>query len=186
MTPRNLIEYLRSRSSQTKGRIFSITVLVAALGLGYFWVNGIKYNIGGFKDMGISLNPSDEGQVLSAVNHVTIESTESREGKKYLYFKAENNTSDILNFPTKENITLTVNGEGISPDAVLDRQLQPFVLKVLSNTTDYGVMVFPDFDADEGDLSVDGMYFEQVPEKVFKQDIYLDFEELKPLEELRS
>lgn len=128
----------------------------------------------------------DNGTVLSATNYITIESYEEKGDKRYIYFKIQNNTPEILNFAKKENIAFQIGKESVIPESVTDRQQSSFVTKVLSNTTLYGVLVFNKLDGTKGNISFDQMFFENEPNNLFREMIEVDLNKLKPVEELRS
>lgn len=157
--------------------------LISTIGFGSLWVNTVQKELVGLDTSDITVR---EGTVLSATNYVTIESIETRDDKKHLHFKVENTTSDILTFSTLEGITLAVDEKQIQPDGLFDRQQSKFTPKILSNTTVYGTLVFSSFDGEEGVLSFDNMYFETRPDATFKESLEINFELLKPVEELRS
>lgn len=66
----SIINYLQTRSTQTKNRIMITAVITVALVLGSIWINGITDRLGSLTQEDIM---PDNGQVLSAVSYVTIE-----------------------------------------------------------------------------------------------------------------
>lgn len=178
MKHQNFLEYLQNLHPASKIKILVVAGAVAALGMSSIWLSNLQ------SQFGDEVVPT--GSVLSATNRVQIESTEVRDGKRYIYFKIENETQDILNFAATDKITLFVNEQETKPETVTDRQNVPFVKKILSNTTQFGTLVFPEFNDDKTLLILDGMYFETNPEQIFKETIEIDFDTLKTVEELRS
>lgn len=169
-------------SHAAKVRIIVGASAVSLVVLGSFWLNDTKNNLVGMDTN--SIIPT--GIVLSANKHVTIESYEERGDKRYIYFKVQNNTGDILNFSQTDKITFKIDRQSLVPVSVTERQGSPFVSKVLSNTTVYGTLVFDKFEDTEGVLIFDELYFENQPSNVFQESIEVDITELKPVEELRS
>jgi hypothetical protein len=180
-----IINYLQTRSYQARGRMLAAVVAILVIGLGAVWVNGIKERLGGLTREDL-LPEEQSGSVLSAVNYVSIEAYEDKGDKRYLHFKVENDTPDILSFSTREMITLEIGEEKINPESVINRQGQPFVVKVLSHETIYGTLIFRKFEGKKGELQMDGMFFEQNQGVIFRQTMEIDFQKLKPLQELRS
>ncbi len=180
-----IVSYLQTRSYQTKGRILAAAIAVTMIGLGTVWINNLKHKFADISTPDLNLSSLQPGQVLGASNFITLEATEVREGKRYIYFKVENNTDEILNFPSKDKISLKVGNQTLEPEAVQTRQQQPFVVKVLNKTTNFGVMVFPEFKEDKGELTIRELNLEQKNE-FSQQTIKIDFDKLNPLEELRS
>ncbi|MBX4187562.1 MAG: hypothetical protein KW793_00310 [Candidatus Doudnabacteria bacterium] len=179
----NILQYLQSRSPQTKNKILFFTLSLVALALGSIWISSLKTHFGGLTKEDIL---PEAGTVLSAENYVTVEAADEKNDKRYIYFKVENHTTDILNFPNTEQISLKVAGQEIHPEKILTRQDQSFVVKILSNTTNHGVMIFPEIEKSEGELKIDRMFFEQNPTNIFRQTIEVDFDKLDSIEELRS
>jgi hypothetical protein len=178
----SFLEYLQSRSDQTKSKIITSVVIILIIVLGSFWL----FNLKGITRGDLLPSGEEQGSVLSATNRISIESMETKNDKRYLYFKIENNTSDILNFAPMDKITLNVGSELLKLENIVDRQRMPFVKKVLSNQTLYGILIFPNFEGKTGTLTFDNMYFESNQSQIFKETSTVDFSKLKPLEELRS
>jgi hypothetical protein len=179
-----ILNYLRSLPLETRTRVMWLIVTILVIGVGSVWVSSLKGRLG---DVSTDLVVTpDSGSVLSASTYVTVEAMDKKDGKLYLYFKINNDTSDILSFSSREQITLSYKNKTVYPESMSDRQNQPFVKKVLSRTTNYGVMVFPDPDTQEAEMTFDAMYFEQRPEYTFKESSKIDFDKLNKLGELRS
>jgi hypothetical protein len=73
-----------------------------------------------------------------------------------------------------------------NPKQILDRQNNKFVQKVLSNTQNFGILVFDPVEGDEGDLVIENLSFEQSLGQTLKQEITLNFEELRQQTEVRN
>lgn len=74
----------------------------------------------------------------------------------------------------------------MNPEKILNRQDQPFVVRVLSYTTNHGILVFPEIEGNKAELDFNHMYFEQAQNNVFRQNIEIDFSKLQSIKELRS
>jgi hypothetical protein len=179
----SFLERLRGLSHPAKSRILVGAVIVSALAFGSLWVNETRKNLVGMDNSTPLLN---EGSVLSANNYITVESYEDRGGKRYVYFKVQNNTPEILNFSKKESIKFEIGKQSSTPESVTDRQQSSFVTKVLSNTTIYGTLVFNGTDGTKGKITFDEMFFENQPNNIFRETLEVDLNKLKPVEELRS
>jgi hypothetical protein len=180
----SILNYLRSRSPEAKNRILTATVLVTIIILGFFWINGIKNNLGGLDSE--DLLPQNRAEA-SNTNYVQIEAIEDKNDKTYIYFKVSNNSSDILGFPEVGGITLNKNDKNVVAEQLINRQDQIFVKKILSNTTEFGALVFSKFEhTGKGTIYFDGLYFEQTKNKPFMEAKEINFKELKPIQELRS
>lgn len=183
MKQQNFLERLQSLHPTHKSRILVVVAIISTISFGSMWVNNIKNEL-----VGIDTNEliPQSGTVLSATNYVTLESTEIKNDKRYLYFKVENNTDDILNFSTPEKISMNLGDGEVQPEEIYDRQQTLFPTKILSNTTVYGTLVLPTTDGEAGTIVFDDLYFETSPDQLFKESMQIDFETLKTVEELRS
>jgi hypothetical protein len=158
---------------------------VALLGLGATWINTIQSQLGGL-DRDDVIPGIVAGSTLSAEHRIRIESAETKDGKTSVYFKVTNETSDILTFSDKESIKLETDEGDYGPEAIQDRQNTEFVKKILSGSTVYGVLVFPEIKGGAAKITFDQLYFEQAKGSVFREVEEINLNELKPIEELRS
>ncbi|HYC79701.1 MAG TPA: hypothetical protein VEC17_01595 [Candidatus Binatia bacterium] len=177
----SFLQYLQSRSEQTKKRITTVVIIISVLVLGSVWLSGLKSL--GKEDL---VPQNEQTSVQTEINHLTVESREKKGDKEYIYFRIANNTPDILNFSMISEVKLTVDNQQLLPEEITDRQGRTFVRKILSNTTAYGIMIFPAFEDSKGTLVVDNLYFENEPENLMKESMEIEFDKLQPLEELRS
>ena len=67
-----------------------------------------------------------------------------------------------------------------------DRQGQLFVEKVLSNTQNFGILVFDNLEAESATLTFNQMFFEQNPTQILSQKFELDFKKLQQDSNLRN
>lgn len=184
MTINRVMEYLRSREPHVKNRIVIVVVALAGIGLTSAYFNGIQKQLASIE--GQELIPNT-GTVLSATNFITVEAAEKKDGKTYIYFQVKNDTSNIMNFSSKEKISFQSNGNSVNPEKIANRQGQAFVTRILSNTQEFGTLIFPNLDSDRGTLNFENMFFEsETGEKTYNQSVEVDFGKLRPVEELRS
>jgi hypothetical protein len=180
--PPSFLDRLQGLSHSAKIRVILAVAVVSIAGLGAIWAKDATSIFSSIDPESIIPN----GSVLSATNYVTLEAFEESDGKHYLHFRVQNNTSDILNFPKSDLISLQINGRTVHPEKVTDRQQMPFVSKVLSNSTVYGILEFGKLDGNGGILEFDEMFFESQPSNVFRESVEVDLSDLPPVEELRS
>lgn len=178
-------EYLQTRSDRTKNRIILFVVILAALGFGYLWINSLSGNFGDLSADSI-IPKGDSGAEVSTQKFISLEAKENKDGKTYIYFKIENPTDDILNFSATDDIFIRTESRDIEAEKITNRQNQEFVRKVLSKTTNYGVITFPQLTPAESIIIFDIMFLEQNPNNIFKEELEFNIENLDEVGELRS
>jgi len=175
------ITRLQNKPAHIRQRLALGLTLAAGLIVGVVWLAQIGQ---------ISFSKSDLPQfpindALNATNRTKVEWAETTDDKIFIYFKISNETSDILNFPPAETIRLAADGQAAQPESITDRQRQPFVKKILSQTTAYGLMTFPKITSGRGELTIDEMSFENSPTTFIKEVIRINLEELSKPESTR-
>lgn len=188
MKPEDLLEKLRSKPYETRVRILWSTVIVIGVLLAVIWITSLRGTIKSFNTRDL-LKTAPQSTITSAVSdkdYVSIERVDKLNSGLRIYFNVKNETDDILNFPQTDDITLTAEDQTLHPIQILDRQNQPFVVKVLSHTQNFGILVFPPVGADSAKLTVDEMSFEKTAENSFHQDFDLNFNDLQTPNKLRN
>jgi hypothetical protein len=184
MSMNDFIHYLQTRPDHTKRTIIVGVSALMIMGMGTLWAQSLQ------RQFAMQDQQAEGGEVAGSIlvseHRIRIEGKEEKNGKTLIYFRLTNETSDIINFSSNGKITFQSGNEYVSPEKVTDRQGQEFVKKVLSKSTEYGVLVFPGLDEARGTLTFDGLYFEQDPTKVFMEQHRIDLDQLRPLQELRS
>jgi hypothetical protein len=174
------INELQNKPLNVRLRILWSTTAAVAVILIAVWAVTIKSEL--------AINPevlAENANPESTMEYIEIERAEFTGTLLNLYFKASNDTTDILNFSKPESIELTANGQTINPVKIVDRQGRTFVQKILSNSENYGILIFNIADAGEGEIVFDDLYFESRPEGIFKETAELDFDKLKKEQEIR-
>jgi hypothetical protein len=180
--PNTILERLRSLHPSHKIKIIAGVGAIVLVGLTSAWTSSVKQKLANIDSAPIE----QAGSVLSASNHITLESSELKDQRRYVYFKVLNPTADILNFSKPENITFQHKSGATQIFSLTDRQQSTFPQKILSNTTVYGVAVFEETSVTEGNIIFDNLFFENSPSVMFKESIFVDFDTLKTIQELRS
>jgi|GEM_PF-5288055 len=184
MNTNNILEYLRSRSHKTKSLMIAAGGAVAVLAMGSIWINSVQSQLGGLTET------EEEGEIagieVTTGNRISIESAQAKDGKTEFYFKVHNETPDIMVFSPNDQITLRLGDNEVNPEKVLDRQGGDFVKKVLSGSTAYGILVFPQQDSRIGSIYFDDIFFEQNKGTILKEVINVNLEDLGPAVKLRS
>jgi len=191
MNLNELIRNLQKRPYAVRLRILWATTAIIGIVLVIVWVVTVKNGIGNLNGQNLfNVSPSsDQAQDTSRQesNHILVERVKhSQEGAFHIFFKIENSTDDILNFSPTDQITLKVNGTTLTPLQVLDRQGNPFVKKILSETENFGTLVFSQIEAESGQITFDDLFFEQDPSVLFRELLELNFTELNKSQELRN
>lgn len=178
---------LRQKPYKVRLRILWITIGVVGLILLALFALSLKNQIAqlGNKPLLPELDNKGASSFESTNQHITVESVQTQNNIFKIFFKVENKTDDILNFSKAEDIKLQVDNQTLAVIRITDRQNKPFVQKILSHTSNFGVVYFPPVEALEGLLTFDSMYFERTPTTLFKETIELDFIELSKSQELR-
>jgi hypothetical protein len=186
-----LIENLQHQSYQTRVKILWAAVIGIGALLVIIWFISLKSNISNLGTNSLTDFRSPEAEqpnqiTAIATDLIKIEYIEQSISGFKIFFNISNRTNDILNFPQIHNITLTVEDRPYNPKQILDRQNNKFVQKVLSNTQNFGILVFDHVEGDEGDLVIENLSFEQSLGQTLKQEITLNFEELRQQTEVRN
>jgi hypothetical protein len=181
----NFLETLQQKPYATRVKILWGTTAVLALVILGIWVISIKTSIK--NTPGNLLVPNlVNGKAQSDSQFISVEGAETTAAGTKIYFNFNNQTDDILNVSTIENIHLTANGETVKPTALNDRQGQPFAKKILSHTQVFGVLTFPQINSPTGTLTFEEMFLEKLPDSYLKQSIDLDLNKLKLDAKLRN
>ncbi len=121
--------------------------------------------------------------IVTSQKYINVEWVEKADGKMLIFFKVTNDTPSILNLPQLGGISLQVGEDKYNAEIITTRQQTQFVQKVLSNSQNFGILVFSDMELTRADLVFDQMFFENKPDVFFQERFEVDFEELnKPLE----
>lgn len=183
MNTKKILNRIQQLPFETRYRILWISGIAAAAILIGIWIVSLKAEINRLDSS--EFIPS-LGQIRHEQKYVKAEWTEISANKLLVYFKVTNNTNDILNFAQTDNIKLQVKDREIAAENLTDRQNRPFVKKILSKTENYGILIFPRIDADEGNLLVDQMYFEMKPDQAISEKLELNFKDLNQALQLRK
>lgn len=183
---KDFIQNLQNKPYATRVKILWGAVSIIAVVLFAVWTLSIKSSVSELP--GGNILGSNEIKTFAERNEdiTQIEYAETTSEELKVYFKISNPTTDILNFSEASDITLTIKGKEYHPKQVVDRQENPFVKKILSKTTNFGILVFDKIEGDEGTLVFDQLSYEKSVEDTFKDENNLIFEELKPLNKLRN
>lgn len=181
-----LLKQLQQQPYKTRIRIMWGTTVVLAVILLSIWVFSIKKEIANLDGQNLlGIQESHEAAAQEA-KYVKVERIEQSSTSFKIFFSVNNMENDILNFSSNTEVELVVDDLTIQPLRILDRQNKPFVQKILSKTENFGILVFPQVDQDSLTLSFKDLYFENRPDKIFKESIPLDVSELKKNQELRK
>ena len=145
------------------------------------WILNLKNTLKSTDGKSI-LTTQDSSKVASAETDLDLLGVESvqRSGSQVkIYFNINNQTDDILNVPSLDNITFRDNNNSAHPQQLTDRQGSAFVKKVLTHTQNFGILTFTTINDEKGTLTFDQMFFEKNPEQIFKQILDLEFDKLK-------
>ncbi|MDP4000974.1 MAG: hypothetical protein Q8P83_01935 [bacterium] len=194
MSLHDFIRRLQDKPYNVRVRILWTTTIIVAIVLIVIWLSTVKNEITNIDNNGFAnlneITDTDEpsGQTITEQNtYIAVERTELNEtGAFQIFFKVNNSTQDILNFSPLEQIKLEINGASLTPLQINDRQDNPFVQKILSNTENFGTLVFSQLEVNTGRLIFDELYFEQNPNKIFRESLDLDFKKLNKTQELRK
>ncbi|MBI4363488.1 MAG: hypothetical protein HY545_01415 [Candidatus Doudnabacteria bacterium] len=180
---RRFLTQIQNKPYETRVKILWLTTLIAGVLLAGIWLMELKSTI---------IAPSRQEQQTEnnntqiAQKYISVERTEVSGETTKLFFSVNNDTGDILNFSTINDVHLNFDQSGIKPAKLLTRQDKPFVAKILSHTQEFGILVFTGSLSDIGELTFDQLFFESHPENIFKETISLDFDELMKAQELRN
>lgn len=194
MNLNDFVRGLQDKPYNIRVRILWTTTIIVAIVLIAIWLSTVKNEIANIDNSGFAnldkntdTEKSSEQTITERNTYIAVERTELDEtGAFQIFFKVNNSTQDILNFSPLEQIKLEINGASLTPLQINDRQDNPFVQKILSNTENFGTLVFSQLDTDTGRLIFDELYFEQNPNEIFKESLDLDFKKLNGTWELRK
>ena len=184
MKIKNKVQQIQGLPTIARVRIlWAASVLIAVVLLG-IWIFSSSRQIKNVNVDDINLtNQSINQQPTNQTKYITVEWVEKRDDKVLIFFKASNDTQSILNLSKIEDITLTVSGKDYKPQGVYNRQSEPFVVKVLSNTTNYGYLTFENIDLQSATLEFKTMFFENQSDIQFTEKYDLNLKAMnKPLE----
>jgi hypothetical protein len=185
------IRNLQKKPYAVRLRILWATTALTSIVLILIWVFTIKNGIGNLNGQNLfNVSPiQDQGQetTIQESNHITIERVELSEHESFqIFFKIKNPTKNILNFSPADKIRLKAGGSSLAPLQILDRQNNAFVKKILSETENFGTLIFSQTEANKGQITFDGLFFEDDPGVLFRETIDLDFLEQNKSQELRN
>lgn len=178
----DFITNIQNRPYETRVKILWGCVVIIGVGLIALWVFDIKRQNN-------QLNTSDflaTFKQQESEHYFAAEWAEEKNDKLYIYFKVTNNSKDILNTATLENIVYKTSAGDKAPEKILDRQQQPFVKKVLSNTENYGTLIVPMTADKTAEVVFKNIFFESSPGQIFSETLKLDIEKLKQTNPVRS
>lgn len=133
-----------------------------------------------------NLLPIENETPTQEAKYVKVERVESSNNNFKIYFSVHNTQTDILNFSSSNEVKLTASGKTIGPERIVDRQNKPFVQKILSKTENFGILIFPQINSQTAELLFEDLYFENQPDKIFKELLSLDIDELTKNQEVRK
>ncbi len=172
---------IQEQPYEVRVRIAWTVGIVMAVILFGLWIFSTQRHIQ--KLDGISLpdfNPSNTNSIQGTQNYMSLEWIEETDKEFKVFFKANNNTSNILSFSKAEDITLTADKDVLHPKFVQDRQGTAFSVKILSNTEKFGVLIFEKTKTlpKDVELKFDNLYFEVGDEAPFYQTIPINLKAL--------
>ena len=190
MNPNQLLRNLQNKPYPVRIRILWISTIIIGIMLLTIWLISLKKNLSDLSGFNVlDINNAQNSQIVSKsqTQYIKIERVDStNDGAFQIFFKINNPTLDILNFPPAEKIALNTDRTKLVPLKISDRQGKPFVQKILSKTENFGVLIFQSVKADTGTLIIDELYFEQKPQTIFQETLELNFKELAKSQELRN
>lgn len=177
------LDNLQKKPYDTKVQILWSTTAVIAIVLIIIWVISLKSTI---KNNTTDTAAPAKSQTTIVSEFLNIERVEKSGSTMKLYFNLNNNTDDILNVPSVEDITLQVSAGNLHPTSILDRQGQAFVQKVLSHTQAFGILTFSATTETAAQLVFDNMMLEKNPGQTLKQTVTLDLVKLNQPANVRN
>jgi hypothetical protein len=186
MALQDFIKNLQNKPDHIKNRILWSTSTVAAVIVVTIWFTNFKHQIANISGSDIlNINSTAQSQE-SAPHYLAVENAQETNDALIIYFNVKNDSSDILNFSGDTDISLTIDGNKLTPTKITDRQNQAFVKKVLSNSQTFGILTFDKPQGKSGELTFDNLYFEQSPETIFKETLKFDSSKLTPPQNIRN
>lgn len=183
----SVLSYLQKLPYSTRLRILWSTVVLAGLVLLVLWFFSLQKEVENLNNQSSLITSGNAlGAQKTSSGLVEVERVELTETSLRILFNVNNQSNDILNFSSAENIELVINGQVIKPMRVLDRQNKAFVSKILSETRNFGVLVFQPMETSDATLTFDDLYYEKRSETLLKETLELDLEELTSKQELRK
>ncbi|MBI3952655.1 MAG: hypothetical protein HY336_01735 [Candidatus Doudnabacteria bacterium] len=178
-----LLAKVQNKPYETKLKILWSTTLLVGILLISLWLLDLKSTV---SKLGNNDSPQTNNSAVTSKQFIKLERAEVADGSTKIFFSASNDTDDILNFSTINDIRLDVSKSGVKPAKILDRQSKPFVQKILSKSQEFGTLVFSGSMEGSGEIIFDQLYFEKHPESLFKEIIQIDFDGLAKNQELRN
>jgi len=183
---KNFLETIQKQPYETRVKILWGTVVAVVAVLLIIWGFGLKNTLNKVDKTAFTVPANNNGAKAQEINYITVERVEKNGSIMTIYFNIENNTPDILNFSTNQDITLTADDRSAYPTEVKDRQNNNFVQKVLSYTKQFGVLKFTGITSDTGKLTFNNLSFEQKQSQTLTQTLNLDFKELNQKTKVRN
>lgn len=140
------------------------------------WFVSFKQDVKQLSGAGLVNLPQE---IITTTHYLNIESAEIKDNRTYLYFSIKNDTANILNFSDPSNIEFSINKQIVKPASITDRQAKPFAQKILSNSQNFGILVFNQALSGRGDISFNNLAFEQGSGTIFKEVITVDLSKLR-------
>ena len=179
------IKNLQSKPYAVRMRILVTTAVIATIVVIAVWLIGFKQEFRNLNKQSILVSNSSTSH-LSAQHYTNIDGAEIVDGKLLVYFSAKNDTTDILNFSKTQDMKLSLDGKDLTPSKLTDRQSQPFVQKILSNSQNFGIATFDIGSAKSATITFDNLYFENNPSNIFKEQITFDPNKLSKPADLKN
>lgn len=177
----NFLNKIQSKPYETRVKILWITTTIAAICLVAVWAVNLKAQIKNF-------SPKPEGQnqtIESAPRYASVDRAEITNNEVKIFFKINNNTTNILNVSKKDYVRLEIDGKIYTPIRVTNRQGNDFVAKVLSHTEEFGILIFENIQGNSGKLTFDQLSFEGET-TIFRESFEINLDKLNQTKEIRS
>jgi hypothetical protein len=170
-----IIQNLQNKPEQTRTRIFWSASTVAVIVVVAVWLVSFKNDV---KNITLSGSQTTANATKESTPHyLSLESSELKDDHLLIYFSAQNDTGDILNFSQISNISLIIDGKKYQPSKITTRTNTDFVQKILSQSQNFGVLTFEKITKGYGQLTFDNLFFEQSPQDT-KEVIPLNLDKL--------
>ncbi len=183
---KDFIERLQNKPYEARVKILWGTVVIVAIVLVLVWALTIKSSVTGLSDGNLLGNSTNQTIATRSEDVARVEYIERSSKEFKIYFNIKNSTNNILNFSPATAITLRIKDQDYHPTGIFDRQGNPYVRKVLSNSQEFGILVFGNIEGSEGTLIFDEMMYENSTSDYFKQELILDFDKLDNKSKLRD
>lgn len=183
---KDFITKLRHKPYETRIRVLWSTTAVLGIILLVLWGYTLKSEIGNLNGTQLLDLPNLDLSQDTPPKFIKVERIEETATVLKIFFSVNNDSADILNFSSVEEIELSANNTTYQPVQVLDRQNKPFVVKVLSHTENFGTLVFPPVNSDLASITFKDLHFEKQPETIFQETLKLEVAKLKKDAQLRN